>query len=84
MEAAGKYLLSIHNINVLPTILSYTGSLKITKITTILHNPETLTGLIYGSSLGIQTYLGYIATYRLGLLESVQILGISLFVLFFG
>jgi len=70
-------------ICVLPTVLVYIGSSKIPKVISILHNSETLACLLFGALLGCYSYLGYIASYRLGILESLQILWLAMFVLIF-
>ena len=77
-----KWVMAIVGIiNLFPLIINYILISRIPKISALLNTASAISTLIFGVFVGTYNYLGFLAAYRLGFKESLEIIIPSFFIL---
>ena len=77
-----KWVMAIVGIiNLFPLIVSYILISRIPQISALLNSAGAISTLIFGVFVGTYNYLGFLAAYRLGFQESLEIIIPSFFIL---
>jgi tetratricopeptide (TPR) repeat protein len=71
----GIWALLLLNIllSILPLFLNYVGSARVNHISKVLNNPETISSLVFGTFLGVITFLSVASNTRLGIENTLAV-----------
>ena len=60
-------------LSILPLFLNYVGSARVNHISKVLNNPETISSLVFGTFLGVITFLSLASNTRLGIENTLAV-----------
>ena len=60
-------------LSILPLFLNYVGSARVNHVSKVLNNPETISSLVFGTFLGVITFLSVASNTRLGIENTLAV-----------
>ena len=72
-KGMGTLLLLTIFLSLLPLALNYVGSARVNHISKVLNNPETISSLVFGTFLGVITFLSVASNTRLGIENTLAV-----------